>query len=87
MKPGVPFIAFSLHPDDDALHVSSLDGHRVSRNQICESTFVDLEFFNDRGLEEAANMIGKKVLMTLQLEHPEKFKRYPNLVAEIPSAG
>lgn len=84
MESGVAFIAFSLHDDDDALHVSKLSGSRVARNQIQESTFSNLEIYNERGLEETATIIGKYVLGMLQIEHPEKFKQYPNLLLDIP---
>jgi len=83
MKSGVACIAFSLHPDDDDLHVSTLSGNRVEKNDIWESTFSNLEMFNDRGLEETATIIGKYVLGIFQIEHPEKFRQYPNLRIEI----
>ena len=84
MKPGVAFIAISLHPEDDNLHVSTLSGHRVARNEVQESTFSDLNSYNERGLEATATIIGKLILGTLQLANPEKFKQYPNLLMDIP---
>lgn len=79
MKPGVGFIAFSLQPPSIELHVSSLSGSRIKKNQVVETTFTDLELLNRRGLDEAAMIIGKYVLGTLQIDHPELFKQYPNL--------
>lgn len=83
MKSGLAFIAFSLHPDDDDLHVSTLSGNRVAKNDIRESTFSNLEMYNERSLEETATIIGKYVLGMLQIEHPKKFRQYPNLRIEI----
>ena len=80
MKQGVPFVAFSLHTDDDALHVSTLDGSRVRRNEVQESTLSDLALLNQLGLEEAARTIGMYVLGLLQISHPDKFAQYPNLI-------
>lgn len=84
MKPGVPFVAFSLHPDDDDLHVTTLTGNRVKKNDMRESTLGDLELLNMRGLDEAAKMLGMYFLGMMQIEYPEKFNKYPKLIFEIP---
>lgn len=86
MKQGIPFVAFSLHSDDDDLHVSTLDGSRVESGKVQESTLTNLEMLNERGLEEASKMIGMYVLGLLQISHTDKFLQYPNLIVrtEVP---
>lgn len=79
MKPGVAFIAFSLQPPDSALHVSTLSRDRARTNEIKETAFTDLNFLNQRGLDEAAMLIGKYVLGMFQVDYPELFNQYPNL--------
>ena len=83
MKPGTAFVAFSLHPSDDDMHVSTLVGSRVALNQVQEETLGNLEMMNQRGLDEAAMMLGKYVLGLMQNEHPDKFRQYPNLILKL----
>lgn len=83
MKPGRPFIAFSLEPSDDALHVTLLSGSRALRNEIVEQTFTDLPSLSLHGFDGAAMIIGKYVLAILQMDHPDKFKNYPNLIYDM----
>jgi hypothetical protein len=82
MKQGVPFVAFSLHSEDDNLHISTLDGSRVARGEVQESILSDLGMLNERGLEEASKMIGMYVLGLLQISHPDKFMHFPNLIVK-----
>ncbi|WP_305824629.1 hypothetical protein [Massilia brevitalea] len=83
MKQGRPFVAFSLEPSDDALHITLLSGPRVLRNEVVEQTFTDLPSLSLHGLDGGAAIIGKFVLAVLQREYPEKFKKYPNLIIKV----
>jgi hypothetical protein len=82
MQSKVPFVAFSLQPDDDALHTTSLDRGRLSRNLLVEDSLATLGMLNERGLEAAATMIGKYVLGMLYMSNREKFAEYPNLIVK-----
>lgn len=82
MQSKVPFIAFSLQPNDDALHTASLDRGRLSRDLVVEDSLATLGMLNERGLEAAATMIGKYVLGMLYLSNREKFAAYPNLIVK-----
>lgn len=84
MRTGVPFIAFSLHADDDALHTTMLDRRALERKRpVFENTFGTLASFNDRGVDEAAILIGKWVLLMLYNSYPDKFAPHPDLVIPV----
>lgn len=84
MKADLPFIAFSLHADDDALHTTMLDRYRLERKRPAfEDTLGTLASLNDRGMDEAATLIGKWVLLILQNSYPDKFAPYPDLVIPV----
>lgn len=84
MRTDVPFIAFSLSADDDALHTTMLDRRALERKKPeFEDTLSTLESLNDRGVDEAAILIGKWVLMMLYYSYPDKFAPYPNLVVPV----
>ena len=84
MRTDVPFVAFSLSADDDALHFTMLDRRAVERKKPAfENTLSTLASLNDRGADEAATLIGKWVLMVLNNSYPDKFTRYPNIVIPV----
>lgn len=84
MRTDVPFIAFSLSPDDEALHTTMLDRRALERNKPAfKDTLSTLESLNDRGADEAASLIGKWVLLMLNNSYPDKFAPYPNLVIPV----
>jgi hypothetical protein len=80
----VPHVTFSLHPDKEALLVSSLRQDQIIDGDPEESTTSHLEMLNSQGLEQAAILLGKHILGFLRLSNPERFEMYPNLVFEIP---
>lgn len=83
-KKGVPYVTFSLHPEKEALLVSSLCQDQIDDDEDEESTLCHLEMLNGQGLDEAAMLLGKHIMGLLRISHPERFEKYPNLVFEIP---
>ena len=84
MRSDVPFIAFHLSDQDDALHTTLFDRRALERRKPeFEDTLSNLSSLNERGQEEAATIIGKWVLLMLKNSYPDKFKDYPNLVVEV----
>ena len=86
MSEKVPHVTFSLHPDKEALLVSSLSHDQITDDEPGESTTSHLKMLNSQGLQQAAMLLGKYVLGMLQLSNRERFEKYPNLVFEIPKA-
>lgn len=84
MKDGVAFIAFSLNDNADVLDVSMRTGSGVALNRIVETSMLDLEQLNARGLNDSAAAIGRFVLSVLQIQHRERFEAFPNL--HVPAA-
>lgn len=75
-----PYIAFSLEPPCESITVQTLAGPvRIARGEPFSRTVSSLEIMNELGLDAAALMIGKHVLATLNLWHPEAFRQFPNL--------
>lgn len=82
--PEPPYVVYSLSEDRAHITQAAMSKARATRGEPLVNDIVSLDQLNHLGLDEAARLVGKSVLASFGIWHPEVMARYPNLLIPLP---